>query len=1748
MEFDAVPVRSNWLDQFILEALHYPDAAVRGSHYRGDTWDAFLRSLPVDLLYHVNGNAIYNLQHPWLQYMLQVLDEDAQQEAGQSVAFDVRMANLSYDEFGSAPESPYQGDSLLVGNYAQTLLNTSFESVEFIRHGSMQNLFQDIDDQEVTLGVMAQHRDFSFFEESLRFSHPFRQVLIMGKWITNESNYTIDSARGPTHVQTKRATGSAATLLCKIAAHVTTRYLVLTDTHNILSSPTSILVDGQGFPVLPYVPAASWSCQQFASCASELDEAEAFFGVQLEYHHDTYETVYYTDLYQQHCADRGTILRGLPKYSQCGYVHGPTADGYIAWMLSKDANFSYVPRDKRQVGFRSWGVGVTAHPVDTRECSVYREADFLLAQGNLSTCSSLVEDPSACRAANCTWRPIFGSGKCIETPEVTFTLQMPVAVTTTTTTQTATLTSISSTTSRSTSSSTTSSLSTSSSITSTTSGSTSSTVTASSTATETSTTTGSSSTTTETSTTQTTTTLTFTVLPGQCPLPIAEPTVDVLDCLSKTPGETCEAVCAPGYEGAPATMTCGQSEVFEGTLPTCSTTTWTQTFTTTRTQLVQCAGGLPMGRGIVSSDCLGKSNGQTCQVVCDAAQGFQGGPVEYVCNPSTGVFDGPGLECFLPTCSMDGLPSALDTTDCANTELGKLCFVRCPVGYTAAQSVYTCEVTGSFSGTAPICQRLVCNVDVLPQGMGYDITACAGTQSGESCQVSCKHGYAGDNATYSCGLDGAFSPGTALCERKACPMPASMVGDPSFFTDCFGAMHGDVCMAKCNVGYTGAPVQKRCDNGAFVGPEANCTALTCSLEGLSMGIGIATDNCVGVTTGNSCQLGCVRGFEGVGNASMLCNIDGSFSALPFECQPIQCQELNKIAPFSDPKYDDSCVNHFFGDICTAFCESGWDISGDAMVMVCDDTSNTSAGYAEFTNRTPAENSRGPVCIGKTCTIGLPSQRGLQHDCLGKTTLETCTLTADFGFAMPPATLICTPEGSFAGVVPAVSEATCPTPDFGNGTGSTCASRAIGEECYAYCLTGYAGSPRLYQCVANATTGIIEIEPAAGSISCLPETARRLAPSQARSLASACDGTSMTSFGLHAAEFVHSCHTVAHDDVCISHCGRGYGMTGDPTVLVCDNGVLTGGALPTCTPLPCIYNLPSAVGVEHDCLNVTTGSNCTAGCTAQGFEYRSGGAEQFVCEAAGDFNGTIPSCQRVSCMDLVLESRFSHNCNNMIFQDTCGVSCAKGWTLVGWGSQYECGADRNISGVLPDCVGNPCANTIPNDQAFSGEACNGLTTGLTCEVTCKPGSTPNSATMTCDASGALTGTLPLCKPALCPASTALAEPSLAHNCEDVPFGRSCSVFCAEGYQLNGTDAGEVWDCVLDGSGGLVLTGSVPPCEPIICPSLNPSEVLVDNCSNIPAGTACEQRCIEGYVPVNASVAVYSCDMDGQIANNGDSVACVRVACNSSINLPNVLHTCDDVQANSSCYAYCRDGYEMQQNEVPMWTCATAGSGLPVVSNVPPIDGYSLRGALPVCVALPCLYNLPFGLEYTHDCDGALTDTACTVACAAGFEGPSNVWTCQPDGLLNGTYPLCLEITTTETSVTFTTTFTATTFTTSSTTFWNGTVLLSGYIYLAPTAIADVSPMDLMDGFVNDSQVSEGLTNALASLLNVSAVSAEVVITFNESFNSQAARVAYTADRAFYTQQEAENFTQSILESVNASATEEVKELINDHLGL
>ena len=53
-----------------------------------------------------------------------------------------------------------------------------------------------------------------------------------------------------------------------------------------------------------------------------------------------------------------------------------------------------------------------------------------------------------------------------------------------------------------------------------------------------------------------------------------------------------------------------------------------------------------------------------------------------------------------------------------------------------------------------------------------------------------------------------------------------------------------------------------------------------------------------------------------------------------------------------------------------------------------------------------------------------------------------------------------------------------------------------------------------------------------------------------------------------------------------------------------------------------------------------------------------------------------------------------------------------------------------------------------------------------------------------------------------------------------------------------------------------------------------------------------------------------------------------------------------------------------------------------------DG-SLSGSSPICTALACTSNFPSGLGVTHDCDGKTTGDTCVAACDVGYVTVVNI---------------------------------------------------------------------------------------------------------------------------------------------------------------
>lgn len=235
------------------------------------------------------------------------------------------------------------------------------------------------------------------------------------------------------------------------------------------------------------------------------------------------------------------------------------------------------------------------------------------------------------------------------------------------------------------------------------------------------------------------------------------------------------------------------------------------------------------------------------------------------------------MNCTKISCKVDQLPSDFDTSGCANLVAGDFCLVSCQQGFVPAEEKYTCGVDGNFSGTQPTCQRVICPSDRLPVAPGVNISACIGTVTGASCDISCESGYQGSSSTYSCGLDGAFTGTAPACERKACSVPDSF---SNFSHTCDGLLHGDRCTVSCSEGSSGSSTEQECSDGTLSGDMPTCTPLACSFAGMNIPTAIDVSACVGAVSGQTCNVQCQRpGFEEFGNCTTHRGMVGMFGIL-----------------------------------------------------------------------------------------------------------------------------------------------------------------------------------------------------------------------------------------------------------------------------------------------------------------------------------------------------------------------------------------------------------------------------------------------------------------------------------------------------------------------------------------------------------------------------------------------------------------------------------------------------------------------------------------------------------------------------------------------------------------------------------------------------------------------------------------------------------------------------------------------------
>lgn len=449
MEMDAVPIRPGWLDVLETEAMEMPamNMAIRGSMYRGSNWDTFAHMMPSYLLKHINGNAIYNLQHPWTKFLFDTTVATVNADLMDEMAFDTAYAAITMAAMAGTDDvladawaktngtsTTYSSDTQLIANYANTLLNMSYDSGVYIRHGSKKNLLDNFEGDMLTLGVQVlDEEDTDRFLRTIPTNHPFKTILMLGDY-QSSSTQTIQAPQGNVTLSMEPADSPSFMHICEVAGKVTTPWFAVTSTNHIINAPVSVL-GSAGMPVMPYVLSSSTYCSDRPDCLASLSQAEELFGTTLRYHHDTTEFLFNTSETQSFC-DAWTLAAGDRSIENCQLAFGPTADDFVAWKISMGMNINGLPRDKSRSGFRSWTSLWQPTPVSDRNCSqvIYGEKEFNASAAHISQCALNVENSSAClEDVFCMWKPMFESGICVkETDGLARVLSFKVPTTTTT--------------------------------------------------------------------------------------------------------------------------------------------------------------------------------------------------------------------------------------------------------------------------------------------------------------------------------------------------------------------------------------------------------------------------------------------------------------------------------------------------------------------------------------------------------------------------------------------------------------------------------------------------------------------------------------------------------------------------------------------------------------------------------------------------------------------------------------------------------------------------------------------------------------------------------------------------------------------------------------------------------------------------------------------------------------------------------------------------------------------------------------------------------------------------------------------------------------------------------------------------------------------------------------------------------------------------------------------------------------------
>ena len=388
LEGDAHVQSVGWLDFLLDEVAAKAPFAILGSSYRGFSWDSFRDRLPVALLEHKNGNAIYNITHPLTQHYVEELKEEKSTYFN-SIAYDYRMSQMIVEgRDGTPPEFPFPEiidastggsvvlpaktakfsswwnqwggpdaiqESEVIANWAATnYLPLHINDGSPIVHGKGAWLPFDDTHHQITLVVTDWDEGFA---ESLLSAidssdHPFSEILVV-KSPSASAEYhslwdTVSSlwhSNAPTSIPVRFVDRKWPDFMDVCDAPVSTEFYMVTNSYHEVVENVDLMFshDDPPRPLITYTPANSKHCTDYPACVETVNLAKTF-NPTLDKVILDFDMVYHTSSRNAFChewkkenGDEGEVLLDQLGGSgahllQSGTPRGPTATSYYAYL------------------------------------------------------------------------------------------------------------------------------------------------------------------------------------------------------------------------------------------------------------------------------------------------------------------------------------------------------------------------------------------------------------------------------------------------------------------------------------------------------------------------------------------------------------------------------------------------------------------------------------------------------------------------------------------------------------------------------------------------------------------------------------------------------------------------------------------------------------------------------------------------------------------------------------------------------------------------------------------------------------------------------------------------------------------------------------------------------------------------------------------------------------------------------------------------------------------------------------------------------------------------------------------------------------------------------------------------------------------------------------------------------------------------------------------------------------------------